>query len=207
MLQKLREDEEAEERPAAELGSLRNTDWVRRRGREPGLRRGRVGADTVCLPLPTPGPAVGAADAGAAARREAEEGAGEAVQPPAHRVPAHPLRDAHAGHPRPQLQTPQGHGERRRAAPAAVPPTGPVTDTARGPSALSQVDGDIPPRVKKDAHELILDFIRSRPPLKQVGAGTGTPPWHGGAWAGLGGVLWSHGCCPHQDRHPEGGWP
>ncbi|KAM9756000.1 protein spire homolog 2 isoform 2-T2 [Dama dama] len=34
------------------------------------------------------------------------------------------------------------------------------------------VDGDIPPRVKKDAHELILDFIRSRPPLKQVPA-----PW------------------------------
>lgn len=33
-----------------------------------------------------------------------------------------------------------------------------------------QVDGDIPPRVKKDAHELILDFIRSRPPLKQVSA-------------------------------------
>ncbi|NWX93373.1 SPIR2 protein, partial [Nothoprocta pentlandii] len=32
----------------------------------------------------------------------------------------------------------------------------------------SQVDGDIPPRVKKDAHELILDFIRSRPPLKQA---------------------------------------
>ncbi|XP_026974694.1 protein spire homolog 2 isoform X1 [Sagmatias obliquidens] len=30
------------------------------------------------------------------------------------------------------------------------------------------VNGDIPPRVKKDAHELILDFIRSRPPLKQV---------------------------------------
>uniref|UniRef100_A0A8D2JEE3 Spire type actin nucleation factor 2 n=1 Tax=Varanus komodoensis TaxID=61221 RepID=A0A8D2JEE3_VARKO len=30
------------------------------------------------------------------------------------------------------------------------------------------VDGDIPPRVKKDAHELILDFIRSRPPLRQV---------------------------------------
>ncbi|XP_030437946.1 protein spire homolog 2 isoform X2 [Gopherus evgoodei] len=30
------------------------------------------------------------------------------------------------------------------------------------------VDGDIPPRVKKDAHERILDFIRSRPPLKQA---------------------------------------
>ncbi|XP_077166526.1 protein spire homolog 2 isoform X2 [Paroedura picta] len=30
------------------------------------------------------------------------------------------------------------------------------------------VDGDIPPRVKKNAHELILDFIRSRPPLRQA---------------------------------------
>eukprot|EP00062_Callorhinchus_milii_P005240 gi/632944490/ref/XP_007887538.1/ PREDICTED: protein spire homolog 2 isoform X1 [Callorhinchus milii] len=30
------------------------------------------------------------------------------------------------------------------------------------------VNGDLPPRVKKDAHELILDFIRSRPPLKPV---------------------------------------
>uniref|UniRef100_UPI00398F74B3 protein spire homolog 2 n=1 Tax=Pristiophorus japonicus TaxID=55135 RepID=UPI00398F74B3 len=30
------------------------------------------------------------------------------------------------------------------------------------------VDGDIPPCVKKNAHELILDFIRSRPPLKPV---------------------------------------
>ncbi|XP_053305039.1 protein spire homolog 2 isoform X2 [Spea bombifrons] len=30
------------------------------------------------------------------------------------------------------------------------------------------VRGDIPPKVKKDAHELILDFIRSRPPLKPV---------------------------------------
>ncbi|XP_068117604.1 protein spire homolog 2 [Hyperolius riggenbachi] len=30
------------------------------------------------------------------------------------------------------------------------------------------VGGDIPTKVKKDAHELILDFIRSRPPLKPV---------------------------------------
>ncbi|KAH7642590.1 hypothetical protein HUG17_5637 [Dermatophagoides farinae] len=30
------------------------------------------------------------------------------------------------------------------------------------------VNGDLPPRVKKDAHELILDFIRSRPPLVPV---------------------------------------
>ncbi|XP_018421997.1 PREDICTED: protein spire homolog 2 [Nanorana parkeri] len=30
------------------------------------------------------------------------------------------------------------------------------------------VGGDMPPKVKKDAHEVILDFIRSRPPLKPV---------------------------------------
>ncbi|XP_048967836.1 centrosomal protein of 76 kDa isoform X9 [Canis lupus dingo] len=32
------------------------------------------------------------------------------------------------------------------------------------------VNGDIPPRLKKSAHEIILDFIRSRPPLKPVAA-------------------------------------
>merc|ERR1711892_189238 len=31
------------------------------------------------------------------------------------------------------------------------------------------VDGHLPPRVKKDAHDVILDFIRSRPPLKPAG--------------------------------------
>lgn len=30
------------------------------------------------------------------------------------------------------------------------------------------VDGNIPQRVKKDAHALILEFIRSRPPLRKV---------------------------------------
>ena len=30
------------------------------------------------------------------------------------------------------------------------------------------VDGQIPPRVKKDAHAVILEFIRSRPPLRKV---------------------------------------
>ena len=30
------------------------------------------------------------------------------------------------------------------------------------------VDGELPPRVKKDAHDVILQFIRSRPPLKPV---------------------------------------
>ena len=30
------------------------------------------------------------------------------------------------------------------------------------------VDGKLPPKVKKDAHDIILEFIRSRPPLKPV---------------------------------------
>ena len=30
------------------------------------------------------------------------------------------------------------------------------------------VDGKIPPKVKRDAHDIILDFIRSRPPLRPV---------------------------------------
>lgn len=30
------------------------------------------------------------------------------------------------------------------------------------------VNGDIPPKVKKDAHAVILEFIRSRPPLRKV---------------------------------------
>ena len=30
------------------------------------------------------------------------------------------------------------------------------------------VDGELPPRMKKDAHDIILQFIRHRPPLKPV---------------------------------------
>lgn len=71
---------------------------------------------------------------------------------------------------------------------------GPRPPSCRSPDpALTpfppQVDGDIPPRVKKDAHELILDFIRSRPPLKQVSASTWLPPRHDS-------VGGSHGCHP-----------
>ncbi|XP_026139144.1 protein spire homolog 1 isoform X2 [Carassius auratus] len=35
---------------------------------------------------------------------------------------------------------------------------------------LRKVSGDIPPRLKKSAHEVILEFIRSRPPLNPVSA-------------------------------------
>ncbi|XP_010882392.2 protein spire homolog 2 isoform X2 [Esox lucius] len=38
------------------------------------------------------------------------------------------------------------------------------------------VGGDIPTRVKRNAHELILDFIRSRPPLKPVSERNLPPP-------------------------------
>lgn len=30
------------------------------------------------------------------------------------------------------------------------------------------VNGDVPPQIKRDAHAMILEFIRSRPPLKKV---------------------------------------
>lgn len=40
------------------------------------------------------------------------------------------------------------------------------------------VNGDIPPRVKKDAHALILEFIRSRPPLKKASERKLPPPIH-----------------------------
>ena len=30
------------------------------------------------------------------------------------------------------------------------------------------INGDLPPRIKRDAHTIILDFIRSRPPLRKV---------------------------------------
>lgn len=38
------------------------------------------------------------------------------------------------------------------------------------PVLLFQVNGSIPQRLKKSAHEVILDFIRSRPPLNPVSA-------------------------------------
>ncbi|KAJ7997774.1 hypothetical protein DPEC_G00215610 [Dallia pectoralis] len=38
------------------------------------------------------------------------------------------------------------------------------------------VDGNIPTQVKRNAHELILDFIRSRPPLKPVSERSLPPP-------------------------------
>lgn len=38
------------------------------------------------------------------------------------------------------------------------------------------INGDLPPRLKKDAHELILDFIRSRPPLVPVAKRVLRPP-------------------------------
>lgn len=38
------------------------------------------------------------------------------------------------------------------------------------------INGDLPLRLKKDAHELILDFIRSRPPLVPVSKRVLKPP-------------------------------
>ncbi|KFV99093.1 Protein spire 2, partial [Eurypyga helias] len=127
MLQKLKEDEEAEERPAAELGSLRNTDWARlwvqlMRELRHGVKLKKV-QEKQFNPLPT-----------------------EYQLTPFEML----------------MQDIRARNYKLRKV---------------------MVNGYIPPRVKKDAHELILDFIRSRPPLKQV-SGSGS------VWPGLGG---SHG--------------
>ncbi|NWR86425.1 SPIR2 protein, partial [Furnarius figulus] len=112
LLQKLKEDDEEQERPAAELGSLRNTDWARlwvqlMRELRHGVKLKKV-QEKQFNPLPT-----------------------EYQLTPFEML----------------MQDIRARNYKLRKV---------------------MVDGDIPPRVKKDAHELILDFIRSRPPLKQA---------------------------------------
>lgn len=63
------------------------------------------------LLLSIPGTSVGAADEGAQAGCEAEEGAGAAVQPAAHRVQPHTVRDVDAGHPSTQVPATKSHGK------------------------------------------------------------------------------------------------
>lgn len=126
MLKKISTEESLEDRSSSELDALKHRDWV--------------SPDPLdCAPLPppppeeccrlcdvrnlgrrSPGAAVGAADEGAAAGGEAEEGAGAALRPAAHRVQPHALRDADAGHTRSQVPAAQSHGE-RPARPDVVP--------------------------------------------------------------------------------------
>ncbi|NXV33774.1 SPIR2 protein, partial [Rissa tridactyla] len=138
MLQKLKEDEEAEERPAAELGSLRNTDWVWRRGRARGPCQGCAGADAMSMSHPQ-------ARLWVQLMRELRHGVKlKKVQ----EKQFNPLPTEYQLTPFEMLmQDIRARNYKLRKV---------------------MVDGDIPPRVKKDAHELILDFIRSRPPLKQA---------------------------------------
>ncbi|NWT49200.1 SPIR2 protein, partial [Chroicocephalus maculipennis] len=138
MLQKLKEDEEAEERPAAELGSLRNTDWVWRRGRVRGPCQGRAGADAMSMSHPQ-------ARLWVQLMRELRHGVKlKKVQ----EKQFNPLPTEYQLTPFEMLmQDIRARNYKLRKV---------------------MVDGDIPPRVKKDAHELILDFIRSRPPLKHA---------------------------------------
>lgn len=124
MLKKISTEESPEDRSTSELDALKHRDWVSLND-----------TDCVCFPPPPPsgeevqqrccvcdvrslgrclfaGAAVGAADEGAEAGRKAEEGAGAALQPAAHRVQPHALRDADAGHTRSQVPAAQSHGER-----------------------------------------------------------------------------------------------
>ncbi|NXP10941.1 SPIR2 protein, partial [Thinocorus orbignyianus] len=138
MLQKLREDEEAEERPAAELGSLRNTDWVRWHSQARGPCQGHAGADTVSVPF-----------------RQA-------------RLWVQLMRELRHGVKLKKVQEKQFNPLPTEY---QLTPFEMLMQDIRARNYKLRkvmVDGDIPPRVKKNAHELILDFIRSRPPLKQA---------------------------------------
>ncbi|NXX96844.1 SPIR2 protein, partial [Centropus bengalensis] len=137
MLQKLKEDEEAEERPVAELGSLRNTDWVRQQSRVWGLCGGCEGTDIVSIA-------------------------------PQARLWVQLMRELRHGVKLKKVQEKQFNPLPTEY---QLTPFEMLMQDIRARNYKLRkvmVDGDIPPRVKKDAHELILDFIRSRPPLKQV---------------------------------------
>ncbi|NWW53913.1 SPIR2 protein, partial [Pedionomus torquatus] len=138
MLQKLKEDEEAEERPAAELGSLRNTDWVRWHSQARGPCQGHAGVDTMSIPL-----------------RQA-------------RLWVQLMRELRHGVKLKKVQEKQFNPLPTEY---QLTPFEMLMQDIRARNYKLRkvmVDGDIPPRVKKNAHELILDFIRSRPPLKQA---------------------------------------
>ncbi|NXD38988.1 SPIR2 protein, partial [Copsychus sechellarum] len=137
LLQKLKEDEEEEERPAAELGNLRNTDWVRQRGRAWGCAGDGWGL-MLC------------------------------VCPPQARLWVQLMRELRHGVKLKKVQEKQFNPLPTEY---QLTPFEMLMQDIRARNYKLRkvmVDGDIPPRVKKDAHELILDFIRSRPPLKQA---------------------------------------
>lgn len=93
------------DKSTSELDALKHRDWVR--GSKRGTQCDTEDNTTVCLTAEDsvvvlkharvavvvciPGTSVGAADEGAQAGSEAEEGAGAALQPPAHRVQPHTL--------------------------------------------------------------------------------------------------------------------
>ncbi|NXK98310.1 SPIR2 protein, partial [Formicarius rufipectus] len=138
LLQKLKEDEEEQERPAAELGSLRNTDWVRQQGLARGTCQGWGGC-SCCF----------------------------CVHPQA-RLWVQLMRELRHGVKLKKVQEKQFNPLPTEY---QLTPFEMLMQDIRARNYKLRkvmVDGDIPPRVKKDAHELILDFIRSRPPLKQA---------------------------------------
>lgn len=131
------------------------------------------------------GTVLGTGDERSKTRCKVEEGPGAPVQPTTHRVPAHTLRDVDGRHPFKTLQAAESHGEgvwsffvfvlcvvQRQAMVLFCSVTFHffffLSRLHVTFNVFSQVNGDIPPRLKKSAHEVILEFIRSRPPLNPV---------------------------------------
>lgn len=112
-------EEESSEEPGRELNELQNADWVcvllTPAGGLDQSQPHPSGTFLLLLPPPPPHPPLGSllgsGDEGPAGGSQAEEGAGAAVQPAAHRVPAHPLRDADGRHPLQTLQAEKSHGQ------------------------------------------------------------------------------------------------
>lgn len=92
MLKKITSEESLRDNSTAELDALKHRDWVR-----PSICRNvqlvfeREGFHLATVAVCFPGTPVGAADEGAPAGSEAEEGAGAALQHPAHRIQPHTL--------------------------------------------------------------------------------------------------------------------
>ena len=107
---------ETREEPVRDLNELQNSDWVRR----PNVKTltvyfyhtGETSADTFVAS--SPGSLLGAGDARSSKWGEVKESTGATVQPAAHRVPAHAVRDAHGRHSLQTIQAEKSHGQSKK---------------------------------------------------------------------------------------------
>ena len=128
------------------------------------------------------GTAVDASDATVEDGSDPEEGRGETIYSTRDSLRAQSLRSAHGGYQVQEIQ-PQENCEYWNHIPPSPPHTYTHTHHCHTPIIsnslcivsrqlecypLFQTEINISPKLRKDAHDIILDFIRSRPTLKPV---------------------------------------